>query len=108
MIFFYFVVLVMVSVPRKCPSVEGKVCGHFLPSKEHNPHHLFVASRGKSCHPDDRCYECHEWLEDCCKSVSAYMEKLSLQREREDEVFVVFFFQLLPVYAGAVGAALVC
>ena len=68
---------------RKCPGVEGKVCGRFLPSKEHDPHQLCVACRGKSCHPDDRCDECHEWLEERCKSVLEYVEKLSLQHERK-------------------------
>ena len=59
------------------------MCGRFLPSKEHDPHRLCVACRGKSCHPDDRCDECHEWLEERCKSVLEYVEKLSLQRKRK-------------------------
>ena len=75
----------MVLSPRKCPGVEGKVCGHFLSSKEHDSHCLCVACRGKSCHPDDCCNECHEWSEEPCKSVSEYAEKLSFQREKKKE-----------------------
>ena len=57
----------------------------FLTSKEHDSHRLCVACRSKFCHLDDHCDECHEWSEECWKSVLEYMEKLSLQRERKKE-----------------------
>ena len=75
----------MVSSPRQCPGVEGKVCGRFLPSKELDPHRLCVSCRGKSCHQDDRCDECHEWLEEHCRSVAVYAKKLSAQRKKKKE-----------------------
>ena len=91
----------MVSSPRKCPSVEGKVCGHFLPSKEHDHHCLCIVCRGKSCTLDDRCEKCHEWTDECCKSVADYVEKLSLQHERKTESSssssFSSFFPLMPV-----------
>ena len=74
----------MVSSPRKCPGVEGKVCGRFLPSKEHDPHRLCVVC-GEILHFDDRCEECHDWLDEQCKRVADYFEKLSLQCERKKE-----------------------
>ena len=84
-LFFFLLFVVMVSSPRKCPGVEGKVCGCFLPSKEYNPHRYCVACRGKSCTPDDRCEECHDWPHERCKSVANYVEKLSLQCERKKD-----------------------
>ena len=80
--------------PRQCPGIEGRVCGRFLSSKEHDPHRLCVSCRGKSCHQDDRCDECHEWpeefcksvvAEEFCKSVVAYEEKLLVQHEKKKE-----------------------
>ena len=68
----------MVSSLRQCPGVEGNVCYHFLPSKENDPHHLCVASRGKSCRSADHCEECHDWSGDRCSRVSDYMHKLCL------------------------------
>ena len=82
---FSILFLVMVSSARKCPGMEGKVCGWFLPSKEYDPHRLYVACRGKSCTPDDRCEERHEWSNERCKSVVDYVEKLTVQRERKKE-----------------------
>ena len=79
----------MVSSPRQCPDVEGKVYGGFLPSKAHDPHQLCVSCQGKTCHQDDRCDECHEWPEKCCKDVAAYAEKLSAQPEKKKERKVV-------------------
>ena len=61
------------------------MCGWFLPSKEYDPHRLYVACRGKSCTPDDRCEERHEWSNERCKSVVDYVEKLTVQRERKKE-----------------------
>ena len=75
----------MLLSPRKRPGVEGQVCGRFLPSKEHDPHHFSVTCRGKSCTPDDQCEECHDWTNEHCKSVANHVEKLSLQRERKKE-----------------------
>ena len=60
-----------------------------LPLKEHDPHRLCVACRGKSCHLDDCCDEYHEWSEERCRSVSEYVEKLSLQHERKKERKIV-------------------
>ena len=52
-------------------------------STEHDPHRLCIACRGKSCSPDDRCEECHEWTYERCKSVANYVEKFSLQCGRK-------------------------
>ena len=68
---------------RQCLSVEGKVCGQFLPLKEHDLHRLCVTCRGKSCHLDNQRDECYEWYEDHCRMVADYAEKLSLQQERK-------------------------
>ena len=57
----------------------------FLLSKEHDPHRLCIACRGKSYHPDDRYNECHEWSEKHCRSIAEYAEKLSLQHGRKKE-----------------------
>ena len=65
----------MVSSLRKC-GMEGKVCGRFLPSKEHDPHRLCIACRGKSSTSDD-------WPDERCRHVADYVEKLSLQHERK-------------------------
>ena len=73
----------MVSSPRKCLGVEGKVCNQFLPSKENNPQCLCVACCGKICKYDDCCEECHDWSDDRCNHISDYMEKLPLQCERK-------------------------
>ena len=73
----------MVSSPRQCFGVEGKVCNRFLPRKENDPHRLCVACHGKSCMIDYHCEDCHDWSDDHCKRVSDYMHKLSLQRERK-------------------------
>ena len=53
--------------------------------KEHDPHRLYIACRGKSCTPDDRYDECHEWSDERCKRVADYVEKLSLQHKRKKE-----------------------
>ena len=75
----------MVPWPRKCPGVVLKVCGRFLPAKDHDPHRLCVTCRGKSCNVDDQCVECHEWSEERCREVAAYAVKLSAQREKKKE-----------------------
>ena len=61
------------------------MCGRFLPSKEHDPHRLWITCRGKSCISDDRCEECYDWPDKLCTRVADYVEKLSLQRERKKE-----------------------
>ena len=78
MILFIYFLRVMVPLPHKCPGMEGKVCGHFLPSKDHDPHRLCMMCRGKSCQQDGRCDECHNWSEDRCREVAAYAETLSV------------------------------
>ena len=80
----------MVLSPRQCPGIEGRVCGRFLSSKEHDPHRLCVSCRGKSCHQDG-CHECPEEFcksvvaKEFCKSVVAYEEKLLVQHEKKKE-----------------------
>ena len=75
----------MVSPPRKCSGLEGKVCGRFLPAENHDPLRLCVSCRGKSCTVDDHCAECAEWSEKHCSDVAAYTVKLSVQREKKRE-----------------------
>ena len=89
----------MVSSLRQCPGVEVKVCGRFLLLKEYDPHRLCVACRGKSCHPDKWCDECHEWSEESCRSIAEYAEKLSLQCERKTKSLSSFsgFSPSMPV-----------
>ena len=72
----------MVSSQHQCPGVEGKVCNRFLPSKENDRHRLCVTCRVKLCTVDNRCEECHDWLDDRCKRVSENVLKLSLQHEK--------------------------
>ena len=84
----------MVSSPQKCLGIEDKVCGRFMPSKEHDPRRLCIARCGKSYTSDGRCEECHDWPDDCCSRVSKYLGKLLLQHKRKKERKTVFFFFL--------------
>ena len=70
------------------------MCGRFLPLKAHSPHRFCVSYRGKACHQDNRCDECHHWLEERCKDVAAYAEKLLAQREKKKEREAFVFFLL--------------
>ena len=75
----------MGSLLRQCPGVEGKVCNRFLLAKDTDPHCLCTSCHGKTCSLDDRCEECHDWLDDRCPRVGEYMAKLSLQQEKKHE-----------------------
>ena len=99
----------VVLPPRKCPGVEGKVCGCLLPSKEHDPHRLCIACRGKSCTPDDWCEDCHDWTNKRCKSIADYVEKLTLQCERKTtgKYSSSSFSGFSPIDAGSSGSAAV-
>ena len=44
-----------------------------------------IDCRGKSCHLDDRCDECHDWSEERCRDVAVYADKLSVQPEKKKE-----------------------
>ena len=95
----------MVPSPRKCPGVEGKVCGRFLPPKDHDPHRLCVTCHGKSCTVDDRCAECTEWSDERCRDVAVYIVKLSAQTVKKKERKArssSFFFRFFANYANAV------
>ena len=79
-----FFVFSCVFLLRNALLLREKCVDIFFPLKSMNCI-ISVACRGKSCHLDD-CYDkCHEWSEECCRSVSAYAEKLSLQCERKRE-----------------------
>ena len=73
----------MVSTPRQCSDVAGKVCNHFLPVKDKEPYTLCSNSRSKSCNADDCCSDCHDWFDEKWDKVSVYHEKLVIHREKK-------------------------
>ena len=81
----FVIMFIMVPLPRQCPGVAGKVCNHFLPAKENDPHRLCTASLGKTCDIEDCCEDCHDWPDEKCHCLGEYSILLSCQpsvRER--------------------------
>ena len=75
----------MVPSPRQCPGNFGKVCNHFLPSRDNDPHRLCTSCRGKVFSIGDRCEDCYDWSDDKWHRVGEYLAKLSVQHERKKE-----------------------
>ena len=110
MIYFCFF-LVMVLSQQKCPGIEGRVCGSFLPSKDHRPPRcLCIACRGKSCTSDNCCEECHDWpMVAAIESPSMWGSYCCSTRGRRRGRLSLLPFWLLPVDAGSPWpAAFIC
>ena len=82
----------------------------FLPSKEHDSHHLCVVCHGKSCTLDDHCEEYHDLPDDRCDHVTEYVVKLSVQCERKTKSsssFISGFSPSMPVPLGQLPSSAV-
>ena len=57
--------------PRHCLGTSDRVCNHFFPARDNDPHLLCISYRSKECNIDDRCWDCHDWDDDVWQKVSA-------------------------------------
>ena len=71
----------MVSSPRQCLAWKGKCVDNSFVRKNMIPIDSVFHLGGSQ---DDRCVDCHDWTEEGCKDVVAYMEKLSAQCEKKE------------------------